>query len=341
MLSFFPTPYKDEILYSVCARYHMRASNLHYSVTMKELFGENYISSKLLFPTALERLSENLPINSKITKDKLLNECTPFNYFSLFLSKERKNRLKNAMISNDGYNATSFAGLGKDLTMFKYLRFCRECVKEDILKYGEAYWHQIHQIPGVYVCPHHKIPTQDSNCVHSDVNRSSFHSLDEDYCLSCEEIKMDSNELKKMFTIACKINDCLNFNKQLNWDIIDEVYNDYLIFRGYMHPSGRLYREKIVNAFNAFYGKDVLSKLGYPVKLEKKTSWFFKLLKNPKEEGNPIRHILLIIFLGLDFDFKIDKSIKYLPFGEGPWCCLNPVCNHYKKTCNKRNRIEI
>jgi hypothetical protein len=35
MLSFFPTPYPDEILYSVFARYHARSGNIKPDETMK------------------------------------------------------------------------------------------------------------------------------------------------------------------------------------------------------------------------------------------------------------------------------------------------------------------
>lgn len=44
--------------------------------------------------------------------------------------------------------------------------------------------------------------------------------------------------------------------------------------------------------------------------LEKKNNWLFRLIENPELEGNPIRHILLMLFLGIEFYFKINKDIK-------------------------------
>src|SRR4030095_7232407 len=37
----------------------------------------------------------------------------------------------------------------------EFLRYCPACVAEDRWQYGEAYWHRLHQVPGVIVCPHH------------------------------------------------------------------------------------------------------------------------------------------------------------------------------------------
>src|SRR5205085_11862301 len=43
------------------------------------------------------------------------------------------------------------------------LRFCPSCVIEDRDKYGETYWHRLHQISGVEICPRHDIPLEQSN----------------------------------------------------------------------------------------------------------------------------------------------------------------------------------
>lgn len=40
MLTFFPTPYPDEILYSTFARYHMRSANSSIKDTLDDLFGK-------------------------------------------------------------------------------------------------------------------------------------------------------------------------------------------------------------------------------------------------------------------------------------------------------------
>jgi hypothetical protein len=66
MLSFFPTPYPDELLYSILARYHIRSGNKNYSQTDIEAF--NYCSHqfyKISLPSNLNYLVNNLPVSSK------------------------------------------------------------------------------------------------------------------------------------------------------------------------------------------------------------------------------------------------------------------------------------
>ena len=39
-------------------------------------------------------------------------------------------------------------------------KLCRLCRQEDITAYGMTYWHRIHQVPGIDICPHHLTPLQ-------------------------------------------------------------------------------------------------------------------------------------------------------------------------------------
>src|SRR5258707_529671 len=44
----------------------------------------------------------------------------------------------------------------------EFLRRCPDCVKSDRQQYGEAYWHRLHQVPGVRICPIHDCVLEDS-----------------------------------------------------------------------------------------------------------------------------------------------------------------------------------
>ena len=46
---------------------------------------------------------------------------------------------------------------------------------------------------------------------------------------------------------------------------------------------------------------------------------------------HPICHILLLVFLNCDPEEIFDRFVEFKPFGDGPWPCLNPAVDHYKK----------
>ena len=59
LLGFFPTPYPDEIFYSVLCRYHVRNGIPSVYKTNRELWGKN-IGTNLLLPSGIERIAGKL-----------------------------------------------------------------------------------------------------------------------------------------------------------------------------------------------------------------------------------------------------------------------------------------
>ncbi len=45
----------------------------------------------------------------------------------------------------------------------------------------------------------------------------------------------------------------------------------------------------------------------------------------------PIKTYIIYEILGLSPEGLFSQNVEYLPFGKGPYPCLNPVCKQYKK----------
>ena len=80
MISFFPTPYEDEILYSILARYHLRSGNTSYFTTNEDLYNEGIITSSIDLPSNNDRLVDNMPKLFEYTADEIIKNYTLFNY---------------------------------------------------------------------------------------------------------------------------------------------------------------------------------------------------------------------------------------------------------------------
>ena len=60
MLGFFPTPYPDELLYSLIARYHLRSGSISPKITLSELFGSTSTIATIDLPANLNNLTKRL-----------------------------------------------------------------------------------------------------------------------------------------------------------------------------------------------------------------------------------------------------------------------------------------
>jgi hypothetical protein len=103
--------------------------------------------------------------------------------------------------------------------------------------------------------------------------------------------------------------------------------------RGFATLTGRIKWADLKTKFNQFYGSAFLTELNSYVSQTDEDTWLHKVLRKPKVSCHPLRHILLLGFLGetiLSLEQHIN-NVNFEPFGSGPWPCLNKAAEHYKQ----------
>lgn len=154
MIVYFPELYPDELLYSQLARYYVKSGYLCYWYAAEDLFQSKKVRPDIEFnnaytSAALEMILENMPMESIIRKH------TMFNYYGRFLPKQRRNRAFKALVEMQGdYNNLLPIPKNKQ-GKERHLRYCPMCARNDRQQYAETYWHRIHQMQGVNICPVH------------------------------------------------------------------------------------------------------------------------------------------------------------------------------------------
>ena len=152
MLGYFPAIYPDELLYSQLARYYQGSGYMGYTFAAEDLFESRWVRPDIEFLNSYTQdaygiITKNLPLYEVIIKH------TMFPYYGRFLTPYRREKAYFALKKMSGdYNNLLAVPKSKEL---RYLRFCPLCVKEDRGTYGETYWHRLHQMMGVDICPIH------------------------------------------------------------------------------------------------------------------------------------------------------------------------------------------
>lgn len=153
MLQYFPTPYPDELWYSVLCRYYVRTGNPTSAATFRELFGgKDHAAVGSFLPNGfIYEIANQLPEGVLDIEEIALNH-TLFPYLFRFQPLEMKQNLLN----RTKYGKIDFPIKQSRPYEVAELKSCRVCLQEDVKQYGEAYWHLSHQIPYVTVCQKHK-----------------------------------------------------------------------------------------------------------------------------------------------------------------------------------------
>lgn len=332
MLTFFTDPYEDELLYGTISRYHYYIGNIDFKDTLREVFGKNSIIPSILLSSNLEYLSKQL--GGRYYSDYFIKKHTIFPYYAPFLPIQRRNELVKKMKYGPGEGIYTQLGIvAGGLCKKEGIYYCPLCAKVEIQKYGEPYIHREHQLQGVLLCPHHGTTLKRYLIDKTNSSRIEFIRLDEEFL----DLNISFRKKNKIYDNLYKIskaayfllkNDLFQFNK----DVLAEKYKYILANKGFLTTSKRIRQKELYKAFVDFYGKEILEILESTIDVDNEYNWLKVISRNSKRTVHPIRHLLFIQFLVNDINefFNVDEEL-YGPFGKGPWPCLNPVSDHYRK----------
>ena len=335
MLGFFPDPYPDELLYSACARYDGRMRFPSRSHAIQEWFGKN-ATAIIDLPGRLKYLVSQLPPGHRYSLDRLLEGHTLLPFYSPFLLPKRLQYVKQDM-QNPAANRV-YARIGIIASRLRHperLRFCPVCVTEDRNKYGETYWHRLHQISCVEICPRHDVLLEQSPAPWIDHRyRSrviSAESVIRD--TSLRPRKLSNTHRSFLFKIALDAEWLLRQQTlNLGPQVLRHRYFNLLLKRGYGFYNGRIRTSNLTRDFRNFFSSSFLERLQCPVK-NSSHSWFTRLVFKDRDKvaQSPIRHLLMMTFLGYTAEQFFTSFDEYKPFGSGPWPCLNYASDHFKQ----------
>ncbi len=344
MISCFPDPYPDELLYSICARYSDRMQYPSKQSVVKELFGDKRIGARIELPGHLNDLVTALPPESYYTVDRLIDNHTLLPFFSPFFPPELISLVRDEMRGSS--QQLSYAHLGLlagHIHLFTYLRFCPLCVQEDKKQFGECYWHRLHQASGVEICPIHQVSVINSRVLKRNGGKTgTFISAEK----AISEIKpyplnVSVQDSENLLKISLDI-DWLLKQKNLYFssDYLHNFYTKNLYERGLSTFKGRVSSDKLIEAFKLHYSPTILKLLQCEFNELSSHNWLLVVFRQNSRIRHPLRHILSINFLGYTVQEFSKISAKLKPFGDGPWPCLNPVCQHFKQPVIKECHIK-
>src|SRR5260370_39857782 len=77
--------------------------------------------------------------------------------------EERYYQLREKMVTgNEQLIHKTVGRASADVPHLNRLRYCALCAKDARVNFGECYWHRLHQLPGVEICPIHKVFLENS-----------------------------------------------------------------------------------------------------------------------------------------------------------------------------------
>ncbi|VWB87814.1 hypothetical protein BSE24067_04198 [Burkholderia seminalis] len=190
---FVPTIPDGVTFFSLVAVTHALSGNTSKSVTSFQLFGCATPFPAAPFAQCLYRAQAKRCIPES---NSLLERGTLFGFYSSAMSMRQAHEWRMTIRPKrfQGRNTRSFIPTSSQRNLAKYNMYrCTACMEVDVCRYGLAYWHTIHQVPGIHHCPIHGLPLLGAcnACGRSQGSNSDWH-LPQPSCPHCGNGQFDS-----------------------------------------------------------------------------------------------------------------------------------------------------
>lgn len=149
MYDLIPPIYPDEILCSIISRLNRVNGIKNLKYISEQLYSTPFIQENSIdFPISIGYIAEKFYKKNNIIY--FVQNHTLYPVFIPFMPRKGQEEVNNSIRSDEpNYYINPIINPKHEL------KYCPLCVKEDIMNYGEAYFHRTHQVPYINLCVKH------------------------------------------------------------------------------------------------------------------------------------------------------------------------------------------
>ncbi|WP_408406414.1 TniQ family protein [Paraburkholderia sediminicola] len=288
---YFPQPYPDELLGSLFIRacHHLGLTPRMLIAALSE--GSDSVPS-FIYPGLIAAVARHTGMSAH----ELLWEHTVFPHISIALDSARRDVLEAQILDSNapGSSLRLQSTFPPHIEALTFRRSCEVCQRHDRATWGEDYWHRIHALPGVLVCPIHGSPLSISHVpllaqITKEHNRLP-HEVDFDrrrWPASEPTLRDLASEVKA--ALRCETS---------AWDYCLRSCQNAATSRGYEYGARAKSVNRLAIEFEHYFGSRLLEELGLPLLTRSSDAWPVELLRGRRPAMQlPLRLILLRSFL--------------------------------------------
>ena len=311
---FFPAPCPDETLHSLLSRY-VRLSGLgSWAAVFNAAQGDGSFARDLPFPCHLIDLVQALPSGANLRLDSIISRHTLLPYYQPFLTEQQLADAQFQMAYRGGIGLKTKLGIiASRLEATSRTRLCPICLVTDIRDYGTAYWHRVHQLPGVWICPRCQAPLSvvDHHWLAKGL-RKLYLPQDGDVQAHASRFLVNKRQHQALLALARNSLHLLEANAPPQpAALIRQALLNVVIERRLASPSGRLCLSELAHFLHRHIEAFPTSGEFLILRGELDSlpaCWVTKILRKPRGTHHPLKYLMLADAFGLDLSSVLRTS---------------------------------
>ena len=294
MISNFPIPYPDELIYSVIARYAIHNGILSPKYLTEELFNNRNLTPTYDLPSYIDKLASYLP--DCYDAIHLINQHTLLPIYQPF-QPDTVMRYAVHVLQGEQYQSLH-TKLGKNASRIKsvnFFRFCPHCWQEQMEQYGEVYWKRSWQITGYEYCTKHESALFVSDVPCNGLDRR-FYNAHLNVLIDSSQLFINSQDLKRHLELAKIIEDLLIQSSHIavqDVSILSNAYFNLLKDRGLLSGQKNINYEKVRQLVVDYWGESFLQyyQLG---DLSSENCWLKNICRKHRKAFSYLEHLIVL-----------------------------------------------
>lgn len=280
-----PKPYPDEIIGSVICR-ALRHNGLNLYAQIRAIYGAP--SSKFSFLMSVR--PKDFARLAGLDAEELVLQHTMLPYSTAFMPSKLKVKYLSNTLSQQ---ANPMSDLVRPLARgVAFRRICPECIKSEILQFGETYWHRSHLLPGVLKCTEHEVALKKTIIPILGTVNQLHTSLPDEISGYRLGVQVKAQLHDSIASHSLRALNC-DANSDVDWY---EVFRNRIVKAGYILHPGRVASKLLQMEVSRAFGQAYLVDMGCEVRPP--DSWPAMIVRsNSNATFATPKHVLLQSFL--------------------------------------------
>ncbi|MFX2101665.1 TnsD family Tn7-like transposition protein [Acinetobacter baumannii] len=285
----FPMPYQHELIYSTVARAGTRLALDSPKQLLDEVFENRKVIATVDLPCHLNAIIYQFP-NHQFTVQDIAYQHTLFPIYAPFVPEKRRQQCLKWMadISQGsihlalGINASRIPPIHK-------LRYCPQCLAEQLDKYGEYYWFRLWQIQGACCIQHGQLI--DSELDLRSLHRHDFLVPSHQSCPKTEQTIANPDDI----FITSKLLELLTLppSESPSYEQWTMFYYELARQNACIRGKNQILHERILERITVRWSKKFLEQYCL-ADLTSETSWLHHIFRKHRKSFSYLEHIITI-----------------------------------------------
>ena len=294
MISNFPIPYPDELIYSVIARYAVHNGILSPKYLTEELFNSRNLTPTYDLPSHIDTLASYLP--DQYNALTLISQHTLLPIYQMFQNDTVMHYAVQALRSEQYQSLHT--KLGKNASRIKsvsFFRFCLHCWQEQMEQNGEVYWKRSWQITGYEYCTKHQQPLFVSSIPCTGIDRK-FYFAHLNALKDSSQLSFNPQDLNHHIELAGLIEELLAHSTSIsiqNFSTVSDAYFLILRDRDLLSSRKNINYEKARQLVIDYWGKSLLTYYQL-ADLDTENCWLKNILRKHRKVFSYLEHLIVL-----------------------------------------------